>query len=142
MKTFKRETISKISKIFLGSFLCCLMFIICQRRKSKLLFNGTYYKYLIKNSTGLSYKTETRIFNQSIHDIYDFSPIEKPQLWKNGSYSALYNLSESEEKSFLEYKEKQYQQRSDHISKKCKIIQAGANHSSQKSTSCSISGGK
>ena len=140
MKTFKRETLSKISKVFLGSFLCCLMIAICQRRRSKLLGSGTYRhlsKYL-----NISGGSETQLFAQSIYDSYDFSAIEKPQLWKDGGYSSLYNLTESEQNSFLQFKEEQYLKRSAHITKQCTIIQAVANHTSQKSTSCSISGGK
>ena len=136
MKTFKRETLSKISKVFLGSFLCCLMIAICQRRRSKLIGSETY-RHLAKY-LNISVGSEA----QSIFDSYDFSAIEKPQLWKNGGYSSLYNLTESEKNSFLKFKEDQYQNRSAHITKQCKIIQAVANHTSQKSTSCSISGGK
>ena len=112
------------------------MIAICQRRRSKLIGSGTYRhlaKYLY-----ISVGSEA----QSIYDSYDFSAIEKPQLWKNGGYSSLYNLTESEQTSFLQFKEEQYQNRSAHITKQCKIIQAVANHTSQKSTSCSISGGK
>ena len=129
MKTFKRETFLKLITYFLTFFLGFFMFLLCQSRQSPKLF---------KSVQG----TEARIFNQTIYDIYNFTGIEHPRLWKNGDYSSLYDLTSADLKSFFQYKELQYQNRSTHIAKQCKFIQALANHTSQKSNYCGIKNGK
>ena len=67
---------------------------------------------------------------------WDFSALDSPTLWRNGSYDSLYNLTATELKDFFEYKAQQYEVRKDLVSKRCTDLALEALHPSQKSTQC------
>ena len=140
MKTYKRDTWLKICKYFLGTFFCFSMFILCSKRQF-IIHHGKTLRNFNENLKVLGL-TEARKLPKSIYDVYDFSNLDKPTLWRNGKYSSLYNLTEKDLKSFMSFKEDQYSKRGSHITKQCKFIQATAKHASQKSTTCNINDGK
>ena len=55
---------------------------------------------------------------QSIYDVF-FKHQKRPQLWKNGTFSNLYNMSFSENSEFFKYKEQQFKDRKERIFRYC-----------------------
>ena len=71
-------------------------------------------------------------------DVYNFSQIDDPALWKNGNYDDLYNLKTDELSGFLSYKESQYQQRRIHVEKVCQFLQNHGKSESEKAKNCNL----
>jgi hypothetical protein len=79
-----------------------------------------------------------------IYDMYDFTQLDSPPLWRNGLYPhPLLNLTIAERDEFFGYKDTQYQTRSDHIKKLCRsqlLRPNGSKHFSWRSTTCKNTG--
>ena len=67
---------------------------------------------------------------KSIYDIYDFTAIDSPKLWKNGNHEEFSELHEPDISDFLRYKEAQLKVRRERIQKNCRTL-----HSSKSVTS-------
>ena len=69
----------------------------------------------------------------SIYDVF-FAEQRKPQLWKNGNYTSLYNLSFTENSEFIKYKEQQFKDRKERIFRLCSKLPKLDLHVSHTST--------
>lgn len=83
---------------------------------------------------------EPKRVKDSIYDHFNFSLIDKPQLWRDGNYKSLYELDKEDMNEFLSFKEVQYEKRRYQVQQVCKNLKKSKINSSKKSQGCIAKG--